>query len=748
MLGVLLILFSVALFNTTPAPDTSKYALPAAHDPAHPFVAGDVDRVEIKRKDETLVFVRTDPKTDHWEIDQPRKLRAGPAVKTLVAEVIDAVRDPEADVPANAQRAGLEPPVAVVTLTHTKKADDKDEDRSLQLNVGAASSESSRAVIYVSSADHPGDVVPVRRSNLSTVLDTLNDFREPNLLASATSDYTRIKLLQGAADKDKPHKGPLQLTKMEGGLWRYADPAGYDGSAEMGAPGALTQPGKPPSGVDGLLRVLSDLQAKPTDWVEDGGPELLTKADYGLDPARPDVMTVEVERVLTAKDDSGAEKKEETRGTTTMFVALGKKVGDKADRYYAAVQDGIHATSVVRIPTAGVDAAALEFQDPSALCSKTLVALGGVKKPLAVRVASEAGKPPLEFLRLKDTDPWRFFRDGKEVTADQHAIEMLINQLVQPEQVRSFVNAPDDAKLGLTKDSPVVEVWVDGVEEEKKPENKDEKKDDKKDEKKDEPKPRLLLKSDKPAARLTYGAVEGDLAAIKRYADHGSWTESAVVQAPKLLEEQAKAGLLTYYDKALPKYAATFDLPDKDVFEVEIDRPDGAYVVSRYNATAVLGAATGGLLDSSLGQGPFLAACTLDPTRLRLASPWVFKQPADWDQDHRKTKVNAAQVEEVLGRLLSMQATSLVVETPTPDELDKYGLKSPAFKAVITKKSGDKTETYTYAFGKDAPDGGVYAQQSQRPMVFVVNKDILTTLNQDLRDRSVFAVDPAKREGG
>ena len=62
----------------------------------------------------------------------------------------------------------------------------------------------------------------------------------------------------------------------------------------------------------------------------------------------------------------------------------------------------------------------------------------------------------------------------------------------------------------------------------------------------------------------------------------------------------------------------------------------------------------------------------------------------------------------------------------------------------MTKKVGDKTDSYTFLFGKDAPDGGVYAQQSQRPMVFEVDKAVLTILNQDLRDRSIFAVDPAK----
>ena len=707
-------LFVVAMWTgDKQPPDTSLYALPGAHDSKNPFEVSDVDRVEIKRarpNAETIVLVRAS-KTSPWQIEEPHKLRAGAVVTDLVTQILGATRDPEADVPADLKAAGLDPPAEVVTLSGTTGGDKdkKGEARSFQLNVGEASSESSKAVIYVTSPDRPKEILPVRRSSLATVLDTVNDFRDPYLLASAISDYARVKLNLTAADKAKAPKRPLELKKMDGGLWRYTDSLGYDGSAETGETGGVTEPGKRPAGVNGLLKVLSDLRVESADWVQDGATDA-DLAKYDLDAGKTDVLTVEVDRVVTGKDDTGAEKKV----PMTLLVAVGKKVGDKSDRYYAAVKDEEHGTSMARIPTTGPDSLVQEFADPTALRNKTLVALGGFKKPLAVRVTNPSGK--LEFLRLKEQDPWRLYRDGKEVTLDQAAVDRLVNQLVQPDQVRSFIDAPDETKLGLNVPAATVEVWVDGVEEEKKPETKDdkkdaEKKDEKKDtEKKDEPKPRLLLKSDKPAAKLTYGAVEEDLAAVKRFEDHTGWTETAVVKASKLLEDQAKAGPLAYYDKALPKFSTGFDLPDKDVTSLELDRPDGQYILSRDKPDA----------------------------------PWAFKKPDEWDASHRKTKVNATQVENVLRTLDSLQARSLVVETPTPEDLDKYGLKAPALKAVVTKKIGDKTDTYTLLFGKDAPDGGVYAQQSQRPMVFEIEKSVVTTLNQDLRDRSVFAVDPAK----
>ncbi len=306
-------LFVVAMWTgDKQPPDTSLYALPGAHDSKNPFEVSDVDRVEIKRarpNAETIVLVRAS-KTSPWQIEEPHKLRAGAVVTDLVTQILGATRDPEADVPADLKAAGLDPPAEVVTLSGTTGGDKdkKGEARSFQLNVGEASSESSKAVIYVTSPDRPKEILPVRRSSLATVLDTVNDFRDPYLLASAISDYARVKLNLTAADKAKAPKRPLELKKMDGGLWRYTDSLGYDGSAETGETGGVTEPGKRPAGVNGLLKVLSDLRVESADWVQDGATDA-DLAKYDLDAGKTDVLTVEVDRVVTGKDDTGAEKK-------------------------------------------------------------------------------------------------------------------------------------------------------------------------------------------------------------------------------------------------------------------------------------------------------------------------------------------------------------------------------------------------------------------------------------------------------
>ena len=289
----------------------------------------------------------------------------------------------------------------------------------------------------------------------------------------------------------------------------------------------------------------------------------------------------------------------------------------------------------------------------------------------------------------------------------------LVNQLVQPNQVRSFINPepkPDLEKLGFKSPAAVVSIWTDGVvkEEPKKDEAKDKDKD--KEAKKDEAKPKLVLekdKVDKPAARLTFGAVEDKLVVIRREATHKDWSESTLVKAPDLLLDQAKAGPLAYYDKKLPKFTQGFDPPDKGVVKLTLDRNGEHYVISRAEA--------------------------------KPESPWKFDEP----KEMAGRKADPAAVQAILAALDDLKATQLVAENPKDEDLDKeYGLKTPAVKAEVTK---DDKAAYTYDFGKDTTDGGEYARQGQRPkMVFVVSKFDLQPLQKELLDRTIFAFDPAK----
>ena len=467
--------------------------------------------------------------------------------------------------------------------------------------------------------------------------------------------------------------------------------------------------------MDGLLKELSDLKVdqgdKSSGFVEDDAKDL---AKYNLDPAKSDVLTIDVDRIDSIKDENG--KQETKTSPVTVLVGVGKKVDDKAaePKYYAVLK-GEHGNSVVEVAAKGVDEIVPLFKDPAKLRNHSLAALAPAEKPVAVDVVNGYGK--LEFRRENGDAPWHLYRDGAEIPLAKDTsrdpngdpVQRFVNQLVQKVPVASFLDPKaDQAKLGLDKPTATVSIWVDGVE--KQEEKKDDKKDAKEGDKKAETTTRFVLakdKVDKPASRLTFGAVEGKEVVIKRQAYHKGWDETALVKTPDLLLDQAKEGPLAYEDKTLPSFNKPFDLPDAGVVKLAL-RPRRR----------------------SFRRGP----------RRRQAGNAVDVRGAEGHgrpqgvQDGRGTDFGGAARPPRL---------RLVAEAPKEDELDKeYGLKTPAIKAVVTKE--DKT-SYTYDFGKDAAGGGEYARQSQRPMVFVVDKTRLDPLQKDLRDPTIFAVADASK---
>jgi hypothetical protein len=722
--AILVVVSLVWLFE--PAPEEGgKFLLPSANGKT-PIKSSDIVKVKIERTRpdaETLTFER-DETSKTWKITSPRAVRASTSnVENLVRDVLQVEAAPKVDVPANLKAAELDPPAETITLT-TKDA------KELKVNFGAESPFETGGVVYLSSSEKPSAPTPVLKSSLASAFKKLSFFRNAYLLESAVPNYSGVKLTLSKTDK-KESKGPLSLTKKDEGLWEYSYPEGYDGSAEQGTAGTRLEAGKErEAGVEGLLKVLSDLQVAAdkddqSDFVADDVPDA-DLAKYDLDPATSDVMTIVVDRIESIKDESGSQKTE--KSTVTALIGVGKKIEekDKPAKYYAAVK-GDKGYSVVKVAATGPDAIALLFKDSTYLCNHNLAALGA-SQPVAVDVTNADGT--LSFRRETGTSfDWRLYRDGKEITADTSAISAMVNQLVQPGQVRAFLDPKSEAaKLGLDKPAATVSIWTDGVvkeeekkdEAEKKDDKKDDKKDENKDEKKEEKKPKLVLAPDKvgkPAVKLTFGAVEGEDVAIKREATHvvkegdqkKDWNESAFVKAPKLIEDQAKAGALAYYSKELPGFNVRFDAADKDVIKLAIDRADGEhYVISR-----------------------------AEP---KPESPWKFEEP----KEMADRKVDQSAVSSILFGLHDLRATSLVAEAPKDEDVDKtYGLKAPSLKVVVTKKD-DKNSPYTFEFGKDAADGNVYARQNQRTMVFEVSKLQADSLKKDLRDPTIFAFDPLK----
>src|SRR5262249_25609054 len=142
----------------------------------------------------------------------------------------------------------------------------------------------------------------------------LNEFRDRTLLASSDNDIQSVKLTEAK-------KEPVLLTKVDTGNWKYTQPP--FGAAEMeGEP--APPPGTPnvekaPSGVRPLLNDLTALRVdRPEDFVADGVSDA-DLAKYNLDPAKDQVLRVEIEKSEGTKED----KKPATKAA--LLVGVGKQ---------------------------------------------------------------------------------------------------------------------------------------------------------------------------------------------------------------------------------------------------------------------------------------------------------------------------------------------------------------------------------------------------------------------------------------
>jgi hypothetical protein len=694
ILAVLFVILGVAVYMEPTPSDATSYVLPSVHKPDAGLKADDVDRVEIQRnrpEAQTIVFSR-DPDGKGWHIGDSSGLRADTfAVTGLVRDVLEARRDTTADAPTSLKEYGLDPPAEVITL--------KKGDREVRVNVGETSPGTENQVVYLTSSDNPKEGVAVKKAELGSVFKPLNDFRDRTLLGSSEADLRAVKI----SEAKKP---TVALAREEDGPWKYTEPP-Y-GATEMEGDTVVggAQPDKAPSGVRPLLNDLTQLRVdSPADFVADN----VTDQDlgkYNLDPAKDPVLRIEVEKTVGTKEDKKPPQK------PALLVGVGKAVDGK---YYARL-DG--ERSVVKVPTREVDPLRKLLDDPGALRDRNLVRFEGARTPDAVDVKGPAGS--FELLKADPTRPWELYRGDTAAKADDKAVHALITDLTQKNAVRAF--PADAAGLGLEKPTAVVSLWVEGIakddpKEEKKEEKKDEKKDekpadkDKKGDKKEAPKPaRPKLKDpQKPAVRISFGAVENNLVAAKREAGG----ETTLVKVPASILDHLKTGPLDYLDRTLPRFSEAD--PAKDATRLVLAR-DG--------------------VTTELAKDP------------KVSSPegaWKFEKPADL----AGRTADAASVDRILRTLNALRATKLVSEKAEPEVVDReFGLKTPSLKATVTVTKDGKPAAYEYDFGKEVEKVRVYARQGVRPnLVFEAEKVDLTPLTKDLQDPTVFRFDAAKAKG-
>jgi hypothetical protein len=716
VLAVVLLLFVFTLWLGPTDTQATAYVLPSMHREGSPLEPKDITRVEIERKrvtiekdgkketvekNERFVFVR-DAGNNRWRIVEPRDYPANStAIDALVRQIYNARRDEQADVLNKPQQYGLETPAEVITLI--KEAEPR---REVKLNVGDTSPGTEKAVIYVTSSDRQ-EVMAVRKNELDNLKKPLAEFRSRELLSPSTSDIQDFTLSERS--KDKIVKGPLELKKSGEERWVYVQPP-YGDAQDKGTNPAGND--KPPDNVDAALSDISNLKVENNkDFIKDDATDL---GEYNLDPAKNDILRIEVERVEAINTNEKGEKSKETK-KVALLVGVGEKVGANKDQYYAYVDDPQHK-DIVAIPANNVVRLLKLVDKPDALRDRNLVALG-FRKPDAINIQNGYGL--LEFRRSGSASPppvpggtpppetWKLWRGDKSYAVDAAVMQSLITTLTTPNQVEGFVDdAAKKKELGMDKPDAVVLIWTDSLQtEEKKEEKQDDKKDDKKEEKKEKkPEPK---DKDKPAFTLSFGRLQENKAAVDRKRDDEK--VSTVVLVPAKVRDQVFEGPLAYLDKQLPPFNTNRFDPMENVTKLTLMRDGTTYEISHEN---------------------------------KPDAPWKIDKPIDF----AGRTADRTAIQSILGGLNNLRAVKIESDkVPGAAELAKLGLDKPQLKAVVTLTQDNKPKTFDFDFGKETGDkSGVYLRTSLQDMIVVAGNNVVSDLKRELQDPTVFHFDVAK----
>jgi Domain of unknown function (DUF4340) len=128
-----------------------------------------------------------------------------------------------------------------------------------------------------------------------------------------------------------------------------------------------------------------------------------------------------------------------------------------------------------------------------------------------------------------------------------------------------------------------------------------------------------------------------------------------------------------------------------------------------------------------------------------------------WMVEPIQVLADAPSVGQLLRLLGNLRAESLVTEKP--ENLDKYGLKTPVLTVTWSATAGfsmvakpSKTpgsiamEDHSLLVGAPLPDKPSvrYAKLDDYPLIFTLGQDVLGTLDSEWRDHQVFAFDPTQ----
>ncbi len=716
-------LFGVMIAQRRTGGDLS-YIAPSLHE------AGlKIDKVVVRRTDKDnkadIVFVKIN---DLWYLRQDKQQVKveGNQIDKLVAAVRDAKPDDTADVSKDAKFYGLDNPSTIVTLSGTSK----DGDKEVKFFVGKTSPD--KGFTYVTSSDKDNKNFAVLTSSIEKLMfKNANYLRQKRLYDFVDSSVSSISI------KKEKEKQELAIKRADGNTWMFIKPnlgiAGF--SKDSDEPKNLDAKGPAVVSVKSLLDAIVTVRVDDDD---DFIPLGSDHANYGLETGKA-LMQVDIHTV---------EKKE----AATESLLIGERVKDKSrDYYYARVasDDG-----VMKINARWIEPIEAALKDPGKIRSKDITAIDA--KSVDAVVVKQQGKDEIRFLRPEGAAEWQMHilkvtttgtdKDKKtttettKLTAHEPSVTKLLEQVVGRQAIVDYNDVGEadakkkDAEWGL--DTPIAEisVYLGGVE--------------KTDEKKKEPgkddAPAKLKADAKAAVTLAVGKIEKEIVHIRRKLDTGA--ESRLTVKKEFVEKTlpTEGVELAYAALTLPK------IETQDLVSIRLQRSGekGPEVLELEEQTIE-------------GKYNWFIKDALEPSGVKLADA-----------------KNAGMLTAIVADL---RVKKWLRKLEEKDDLDKYGLKTPAVvvTAVLKKPATDKGavslvgllqqhsafaaaaglignwyadtgEAVTIEFGKETTDEkdkpGIFARHSKsKNLLLVGTGEVKAAKELDLRDRTYMLAAHAEK---
>ncbi|HMF12980.1 MAG TPA: DUF4340 domain-containing protein, partial [Gemmataceae bacterium] len=584
------------------------------------------------------------------------------------------------------------------------------------LNVGKQG-EGSDPYVYVTTSSRPKEPVAVKKSNLRSVFQTVNDYRSRSLVAVNDLDVDRLEL--SPAGK----KEPLVLAKKDAGHWTFEKPAGYGEADYDGETPKFpsTDKGNKITGVRELLRDVTDLKVEnQNDFVADNVSAHDLKDKYGLDASSPATLKIVVA--------SSKKTPDEDKTTTTETLLVGKKVPEdkpekkdekkedkketkkeeqkpepaKSEHYYARLES---ENSVVKLSGKSVDALVAAAGDPDTLRDRDLAHFDRDKVD-AIQVENAEGT--IKLYKIDGT--WKLWRDKSGASTEKTAVDGLLGSFDPKREGRRRVDSfptvkPEEAGTEKNARLAVVSLWEDGL---------------KKQEKSDAPPE--LKDANTPTVRLTVGKQLKDRGLVYVLRDAPAAKESRVLLvkdkdgAKEGLADRVTSGPLSYLDRKVPTYSL---LDGATVKQIELTRPGETFQLQSAKSEK---SDKPGLLDT-----------------------WKFTAPKDLES----RPADSFAVRSIEFGMQGLSPLRVAAEKADDKQLEGFGLKPPQYQVTITVAGKeDKEEKYTYLFGKEAPDkSGVFAKSDKTDLIYVVPSAALTPLQAELQDKTLLTFDVDKVKG-